>query len=99
MTTRTIGISPKLIAAVVTAVITYIVGQELVELPAWVEMILQGVLVAGAVYAARPGTVVTEDADVPHRPSIRDERGEITRDMLLGALIVAVVVILIVVFV
>lgn len=63
MKTRTVGVSPKLVAAVVTAVVTYIVGQELVDLEPWVEMILQGVLVALAVFAASPGTVVAAPDD------------------------------------
>ena len=54
---RTVGISPKLIAAVVTAVATYIIGQELVELPVLVEVALQALLVGIAAWRANPGAI------------------------------------------
>jgi hypothetical protein len=54
---RTLGISPKLIAAVVTAVLTYVLGQEVLELPPLATVAGQAVLVALAVYMANPGDV------------------------------------------
>lgn len=88
MKTRTVGVSPKLVAAVVTAVVTYIAGQELVDLEPWVEMILQGVLVALAVYSVGPGTVVAEPDDRA------GERGyslvEVLAALFLGLLVVIV---------
>lgn len=61
---RTVGVSPKAIAAVVVAVITYVLGQEVVDLPTWIEVIGQAVLVAIAAYTAPPGTVRAAD-DAP----------------------------------
>jgi hypothetical protein len=54
---RTVGISPKLAAAVATAVITYLLGQLVLDLPDVAVVIGQAVLVALAAYAAPPGTV------------------------------------------
>jgi energy-converting hydrogenase Eha subunit C len=60
MKQRTHGISPKLIAAVVTAVGTYLVTQPLLELPAIAVVVIQAVLVAVAAYFASPGDVRPE---------------------------------------
>ena len=51
------GISPKLIAAVVTAIITYLIGQPILELPPVAVVIGQAILVALAAFAAPPGDV------------------------------------------
>lgn len=59
---RTVGISPKLIAAVVTAVGGYLLAQTVLELPPGVVLAIQVVLVAVGVFAARPGDV-TADAE------------------------------------
>lgn len=58
----TTGISPKLIAAVIAAVITYLLGQELLELPAWAQVTGQTALIALAVYRASPGSVTPPQA-------------------------------------
>ena len=52
------SISPKLVAAVVTAVIAYVLGQTVLELPAVAVVIGQAVLVALAAYFASPGDVM-----------------------------------------
>src|SRR4051812_5468913 len=49
---QTVGVSPKLIAAVVTAVVTYVLGQAVLDLPPLVVVIGQAVLVAAAAFAA-----------------------------------------------
>jgi O-antigen/teichoic acid export membrane protein len=67
MKVKTKGISPKLIAAVLTAVVTYLVGQEALELPVWAVVVGQAVLVAAAAYAANAGLV---------EPASRDELKE-----------------------
>jgi hypothetical protein len=73
-------ISPKLIAAVIAAVVGYIVGQEALDLPAWAEVAGQAVLVGIATYAARPGAVVTDTrprAGVRGGPGTRVHRPEV----------------------
>lgn len=54
---KTDGISPKLVAAVITAVITYLLGQEVLALPPVATVSGQGILVALAAYAAPAGSV------------------------------------------
>lgn len=54
---QTTGLSPKLIVAVLTTVLTYILGQALLDIPAVWEVAGQAVLVALATYAAPPGDV------------------------------------------
>ena len=54
---RTLGVSPKLIAAVFTAILTYLLGQEVLELPPIAVVVGQAVLVALAAFAAPPGEV------------------------------------------
>jgi hypothetical protein len=54
---RTIGISPKLIAAVIAAVIAQLIADPLLELPAGWDYVLQVVLTALGVYVAPPGDV------------------------------------------
>lgn len=56
MTTR--GISPKLTAAVVAAVVAHLLGQTVLELPPVAVLALQVVSVALAAYKASPGSVV-----------------------------------------
>ena len=79
---RTAGVSPKLIAAVVTAVVTYLLGQEVLALPAWAIVLGQVVLVGLAAYAASPGNVITR-AD--------DDRGLTLVEVLVVLLIVLLV--------
>lgn len=54
---KTKGISPKLIAAVITAVVTYVLGQEVLDLSPLVTVIGQAVLIALAAFVAPPGSV------------------------------------------
>lgn len=56
---RTIGISPKLIFAVVGAVIAFLVTQELVDFSPYVDLIIQALAVAVGAFAAGPGAVTT----------------------------------------
>lgn len=64
---KTVGISPKLIAAVITAVLTYLLGQEILELPAYAVVAGQAVLVALAAYVASTGAVQVLDAGAEDR--------------------------------
>lgn len=57
MKAKTQGISPKLIAAVVAAVVGYLLTQTVLNLPPWAVVAAQAVLVAIAAFAAPPGTV------------------------------------------
>ncbi len=57
MKAKTMGVSPKAVWAVVAAIGAYLLTQELVELPALVELLLNAVLVGGAVAAASPGSI------------------------------------------
>lgn len=56
----TAGVSPKLLAAVITAVLTYLLGQTVLDLPAVAVVIGQAVLVALTAFTASPGLVTTE---------------------------------------
>jgi hypothetical protein len=54
---RTVGLSPKAVAAIVASVLAYVVTQELVELPAIVAMLVTAALVGIAAFRASPGTL------------------------------------------
>jgi hypothetical protein len=71
------GISPQLAAAVITAVITYLLGQTLLELPPLAVVGGQAVLVAIAAWAAPPGSVTP-----PTATSSDDRLGDTTRQRL-----------------
>ena len=58
---RTVGLSPKLIVAVLSALATYVVTQTVMELPPWAVVVAQAVVIAAGVYSASPGEVVVED--------------------------------------
>lgn len=58
---QTQGISPKLVAAIIAATVTYLLTQTVLELPAGIVLALQVASVAVAVYRAGPGDV-TYDA-------------------------------------
>lgn len=71
MTAKTLGASPKLWAAIITAAVTYILGQQILELPSAAVVTGQVVLIALAVYRASPGLVEPENPFVPDdTPSI-----------------------------
>lgn len=55
---KTNGISPKLVLALISAEASYLLGQQVLELPAWGVLLLNLVLVGIAVAAASPGNVV-----------------------------------------
>ncbi|MBA3583419.1 MAG: hypothetical protein H0W36_02620 [Gemmatimonadetes bacterium] len=54
---QTIGLSPKLLAAVVAAVASYLLGQTILELPAVAVLALQVLTVAVGAYVTSPGEV------------------------------------------
>jgi hypothetical protein len=54
---KTYGISPKLIAAVISAVVAHLLAQTLLELDPGVVLALQVIAVAAATWAASPGNV------------------------------------------
>lgn len=54
---RTRGLSPKFWAALVSTEATFLVGQTILELPAWVMLVAQAVIVGAAVFTAGPGSV------------------------------------------
>lgn len=54
---KTRGISPKLIAGVLMAVLGYLATQEVVDFPSWADLLVQVGLVGGGVAYASPGEV------------------------------------------
>lgn len=58
MQRETVGISPKLVAAIISAVASYLVTQTVLDLPAIAVVVCQAIVVALAVYMAGPGIVV-----------------------------------------
>ncbi len=54
---KTNGIKPALPVAVILAVLTYLGGQELLELPAYVTVLIQAAVIGLGVYGAAPGSV------------------------------------------
>lgn len=61
---KTLGISPKLVVAVVTAVVTYLLGQQVLGLSPGIVVAGQALLVALAVFSAPPGATVAPDVEV-----------------------------------
>lgn len=57
---KTVGVSPKLVWAVIAAVCGYLLTQEITALPMLVELALNVVLIGGAAAIASPGEVVPE---------------------------------------
>lgn len=55
---KTLGLSPKFIAAVVAAVLGYLATQTLVDFPAWADLVVQVGLVGIAAAGAPVGKVV-----------------------------------------
>ncbi len=62
---KQIGLSPKLIAATIAAVVTYLLGQTVLELPAVAVVCGQAALVALAAFRAGPGVVTAVDDTPP----------------------------------
>lgn len=62
MNPKTKGISPKLFAAIASAVITYLLAQTALDLPEGVVVALQAVAIAISVWVAPPGDVVYDTA-------------------------------------
>lgn len=71
---RTNGPSPKLIVAVITAILTYLGAQEVLDLPPAAVVTVQTVLVALGVYRAGPGDVAVNADDVNADPAFAGER-------------------------
>lgn len=97
MKAKTVGVSPKLIAAVIAAVLTYVLGQEVLELPAWAVVTGQAVLVALAVYSAAVGAVTLTD---PHVGQVKngglgDNRGQAEPLTLLVYVIVVIILVVV----
>lgn len=57
--TKTLGVSPKLPWGVLAAVLSYLLTQEIVDLPAILDLLVNALAVGLAVFIASPGTVVT----------------------------------------
>lgn len=77
--TKTNGISPKLIVAVLTAVVGYLIGQTILDLPPGVVLSLQVALVALGVYSAQPGDVeILSPADPLAPGSVDRAAGDVT---------------------
>lgn len=55
----TVGLSPKLVTAVISAVATYLLGQQVLELPPLAVVGLQALVIGITVWAASPGEVVS----------------------------------------
>lgn len=77
MSARTIGLSPKLPVAIVMAVLTYVLGQEILELPAIAVVAGQATLVGLGVYAASPGRVEPDNPfqKDPDHHAVDDDHG------------------------
>ena len=97
---RTQGVSPKLIAAVTTAVVTYLLGQTVLELPPVATVIGQAVLVALAAFAAPAGSVspplASSSDDRLHpeaRAGIASEGGYALIEALLAVFIILVILV------
>jgi hypothetical protein len=56
----TVGISPKLIAAVVSAVAAYLLTQTILELPPLVVLLIQVGAIIATVWKAGPGRVIVD---------------------------------------
>jgi hypothetical protein len=97
MKTRTVGISPKLVAAVVTAVLTYVLGQEVLELPAGAVVAGQAILVALAAYVASAGDVVLTTPEDGGREGLAGERG-VTEPLTLLVYVIVIVILIVVLF-
>lgn len=54
---RTVGASPKLILTTVAAVLAYLLTQQLVDFPAWADLLISVAAVALAAWRADPGVV------------------------------------------
>jgi hypothetical protein len=67
MSTRTVGASPKLYAAVAAAVLGYLVTQQAVDLPALADLAINVVLVGLAVWRVGPGSVQVIDPSLEKR--------------------------------
>lgn len=93
MKSTTVGVSPKLIAAVVTAALTYVLGQTVLELPAWAVVLGQVLLVSIAAYSAGPGQIVRETNE---REPFKGERGATEPLSLLIYVLVAVILIVLI---
>ena len=59
----TLGVSPKLVVAVTTAVLTYLMAQQLLAFPPGVVVTGQALLVALAVFHAPPGVTIAHHRD------------------------------------
>lgn len=59
---KTQGISPKLIGAVIMAILGYLLTQEVVDLKPIYEVIIQAVLVGAGAAIASPGNVTPKGA-------------------------------------
>lgn len=95
---KTDGLSPKLIAAVITAVVTYILGQEVLALPPIATVIGQAVLVALAAFAAPAGSVSAPQAsssDARLSDTARNGISGLTLIEVLVALLIVAVVLLV----
>jgi hypothetical protein len=86
---RTPGIHPKLIAATVAAVATYLLAQPVLDLPDWVTVVCQALAVGVAAWVAPAVPTVT----------VRTRRRPSEAGQGLIELVVVVLVILILVFV
>jgi hypothetical protein len=90
---KTVGVSPKAFAAVVTAALTYVLGQSVLALPAWAVVLGQVVLVSIAAYAAGPGTVTRDESGESRFAS---ERGSVEPLSLLIYVLVAIILIVLI---
>lgn len=102
MDTRQIGISPKLIAAVVAAVLAHIAADPLLELPAWADYVLQALATGVAAYLAPPGNTATRHraddigAVLKPRPKRKPQAGYSIVEVLVIALVCVLLIIAVV---
>jgi hypothetical protein len=88
---RTPGIHPKLIAATVAAVATYLLAQPVLDLPDWVTVVCQALAVAVAAWVAPAVPTVT--VRTRRRPS---EAGQSIIELLFALILLILVIWLVV---
>jgi hypothetical protein len=95
---NTIGISPKLVWAVIAAVCAQVLADPLLELPAWADYVIQAVATAAAAYIAPPGNVAIDADDISdatRNPRVQGEGGYGLVELAIALLIIAVALVVI----
>jgi hypothetical protein len=86
---RTPGIHPKLIAATVAAVATYLLAQPVLDLPDWVTVVCQALAVGVAAWVAPAVPTVTVRTRAARRPS---EAGQGIIELVIVVLVILILI-------